>query len=135
MCTDSVSEVEASAAVPTAGGQYGNGAGLKEPEMHICLLRDTGAIAGRQPDGRDQGTGWTGSRDPELMDIWASRALGGISASLEGRCCGLAETEGLVERPDSGWLSSSSSSLSSFSSSSGPSESSASESWRSALLT
>lgn len=103
--------------------------------MHICLLRDTGAMTGTQPEARDSGTGWTGNRDTELMDIWASRALGGTSASRGQRCWGLAETEGLVERPDSGWLSSSSSSLSSFSSSSGPSESSPSESWRSALLT
>lgn len=62
------------------------------------------------------------------MDIWASSALGGTSASLDGRCCGLADTDGLVDRPDSAWLSSSSSS--SFSSSS-----ESSESWRSVLLT
>lgn len=104
--------------------------------MHICLLSDTEVITEMQSDVWDSGSaGWTGSRDTELIDIWARRALGGISVSLEERCCGLAETEGLVERPDSGWLSSSSSSLSSLSSSSGPSESSPSESWRSALLT
>lgn len=116
MCTDSVSEVEASTVVG------------KELEMHICLLRDTGAVAGSRAGGWGSGTGWTGSRDTELRDIWARRALGGSSTSLEEGCCGLAQTEGLLDRPDSGWLSSSSSSLSSLSSSSGPSESSPSES-------
>lgn len=56
-----------------------------------------------------------------------------MSAWLAGKCCGLAETEGVAERPDSAWLSSSSSSSPSLSSSSGPSESSPSESCLSAL--
>lgn len=99
--------------------------------MDICLLRDTGLImeTDSESDVWDSGGGgWERCRETELIDIWARRALGGTSASLEGICCGLAETDGLVDRPDSAWLSSSSSSLSSFSSSSGPSESSPSES-------
>lgn len=109
----------------------------QDPEMDICLLRATGLIMGTQSESDvwdSEAAGWDRGREMELIDICARRALGGNSASLEGICCGLAETEGLVERPDSAWLSSSSSSLSSFSSSSGPSESSPSESWRSTLL-
>lgn len=67
------------------------------------------------------------------MDICARRELGAGSAWLAGRCWGLADTEGVAERPDSAWLSSSSSSSPSLSSSSGPSESSPSESCRSVL--
>lgn len=134
MCTDSVSEVQDSDVVATGGGELGMGTELQQdPEMDICLLRDMGLIMVRWGDSEsdlwDSGTGgWERGRETELIDIWARRALGGTSASLEGICCGLAETEGFVDKPDSAWLSSSSSSLSSFSSSSGPSDSSPSES-------
>lgn len=118
--------------VATGGGEQGRGIELQQdPEMDICLLRDTGLVIGTdsEPDVWDSGAGcWERGRETELIDIWARRALGGTSVSLEGICCGLAETEGLVDSPDSAWLSSSSSSMSSFSSSSGPSESSPSES-------
>lgn len=138
MCTDSVSEVQDSDVVGTGGGELGRGTALQhDPEMDICLLRDMGLIMGTdsESDLWDSGAGsWERGREMELIDIWARRALGGTSASLKGICCGLAETEGLVDKPDSAWLSSSSSSLSSFSSSSAPSDSSPSESWRSVLL-
>lgn len=104
--------------------------------MDICLHRDTGLIMETDSVSEAWGSeagGWDEGRGAALMDIWARRALGGTSAWLEGMCWGLADTEGLVDRHDSAWLSSSSSSLSSLSSSSGPSESSPSESGRSAL--
>lgn len=113
MCTESESEGQPSTVAVTGGGERTRGAGQ---------------VTRTQSEGS---RGFEG-RDTALMDIWASSALGGTSASLEEACCGLADTEGLVDRPDSAWLSSSSSS--SFSSSSGPSESSPSESWRSVLL-
>lgn len=132
MCTDSVSEVQDSDVVATGGGELRKGAALQQdPEMHICLLRDMGLIMGTdsKSDSWNSGAGgWDRGKEMELIDIWARRALGGTSASLKGICCGLAETEGLVDKPDSAWLSSSSSSLSSFSSSSAPSDSSPSES-------
>jgi len=133
MWTDSVSEG------PPNGGIGGGDKGLaQEPEMDICLYRDTGFVMGRAEEAAS-GAG-AGARAQiaegkrmELMDIWASRALGGTSAGPAAGCWGLAATEGLVDGPDSSSSSSSSSLSLSFSSSSAPSESSASESWRSEL--